>query len=61
MRIVVSPEGRATQIKVVESVGEEIDAQSVKAVESYRFKAAVDPDGRRVAVYMVFALAFRVK
>jgi TonB family protein len=59
MAIVVSPEGRPAQIKVTTSVDHELDAQAVKAVASYKFRPAVDPDGEPAAVHMPFAVIFR--
>jgi TonB family protein len=60
LNILVSPEGYATQVKVAQSPDPELDSEAIKAVEGYKFKAAVDPDGEPIAVRMPFVIGIRV-
>ena len=60
LSILVSADGHVVQAKVVGSVGDELDAQAIKAVENYRFRPALDPDGRPVTVLMPYGIMFRV-
>jgi TonB family protein len=55
---VVSPEGRPTEIKVVQSVSDQLDADFIKAVLDYRFAPARDPDGDPVSARMHYSFGF---
>jgi TonB family protein len=60
LALLISAEGRATQIKVIRSLGSELDQQAIAAAEVYRFRPALDPDGKPVAVLMPYTVTFRV-
>ena len=59
--IVVSPEGRVTEVKIVGSPDIELNAEAIKAIKDYRYKPAVDPDGEAVSVRMPFSIIFNTK
>ncbi|HEV3253412.1 MAG TPA: TonB family protein [Candidatus Acidoferrales bacterium] len=59
LRFVVTAEGHATHISVVDQVGYGFDEQYVKAAESWEFQPAVDADNKPVPV--VYDFHFYVK
>lgn len=59
--IVVSPEGRVSEIKIVQSPDEALNAPTIQAIQDYKYKPAVDPDGKAAAVRMPYAITFRTK
>lgn len=60
LSIVVSPEGQPREVKIIRSVDAQIDEEAIKAVEDYRFKPALDPDGHPIAARMPYTLSFRL-
>lgn len=59
--VVITPEGRATQIIVVKPVGLGLDEQAVRAVQGWKFEPAIDPDGKPVPVHTKIEMTFRLR
>jgi TonB family protein len=59
--IVVSTEGRVSEIKIVQSPDMELNEATIKAIKGYKFKSAVDPDGNPAAVRMPYEIIIRTK
>jgi TonB family protein len=57
---IITPEGRATNIKVVKSIGMGLDEKAVEAVNKWRFAPALDPDGSPIAVMQIIEVDFRL-
>jgi TonB family protein len=57
---VVTSEGRATQIKVISSLGFGLDEEAIEAVKTWKFNPAADADGRPVPVYTPIEVTFRL-
>ena len=56
----ITPDGRAIDIKVIKSLGLGLDENAVAAVKSWRFKPALGPDGKPAAVEQTIQLEFRL-
>jgi TonB family protein len=59
LRVVVQPNGRATNIKVVRSVGLGLDETAVEAVRNWHFQPAADRTGKIVPVIALVECTFR--
>ena len=57
---VINSDGRATQIRVFKSLGSGLDEEAIEAVKEWRFKPAMDADGRPVPVFTPLELTFRL-
>jgi TonB family protein len=60
LECVITPEGRATNIKILESLGTDFDESVVKAVSVWRFKPATGPDGKPAAVSTIIEATFKL-
>lgn len=60
LQVVVSPDGRATRIQVVSGPGLGLDEEAVEAVKSWRFKPALGPNRKPVAVQIAVEMQFRL-
>jgi len=60
LRIVVTKDGRATNIQVIKGLGAGLDQKAVDAVRSWRFKPAVGPDGNPTAVVVEVEVDFHL-
>ncbi len=58
LMIVVSADGRPTNIRVVSSLGMGLDEKAIDAVKRWKFKPALQ-DGKPVAVQMAIEISFR--
>jgi len=56
----ITSEGRAINIRVVQSLGLGLDDEAVAAVRNWRFKPAVGPDGRPATVSAPIEVRFRL-
>jgi periplasmic protein TonB len=56
----ITPDGRATDIQVVKSLGLGLDENAVAAVRTWRFKPATGPDGKPAAVVQTIEVEFRL-
>jgi len=58
--VVITPDGRATDIHVAQSPGLGLEEKAIEAVRTWRFKPAVGPDGKPAAVRMPIEVTFRL-
>ena len=61
LELVVTPEGRTKNIKVVRGVGYGLDEQAVNAVKDWTFVPADGPDGKPVPVRVNLEVTFKVR
>jgi periplasmic protein TonB len=61
LHVIVNVDGRATDITLVKAVGFGLDERAVEAVKKWRFKPALDADGRPVAVQVPIQITFRTR
>jgi TonB family protein len=59
--IVVSAEGRVSEVKIVDSPDSDLNSAAIEAIETYKFKPALDPDGQAVPIRMPYSLTFHLK
>jgi TonB family protein len=60
LQVVITPEGRATNIQVVKGPGLGLEEKALEAVRNWRFKAASGPNGRPVATLTLLEITFRL-
>jgi TonB family protein len=60
LQVVITPDGRATNIEVVKGPGLGLEEKAVEAARNWRFKAAVGPSGRPVATITLIEVNFRL-
>ena len=60
LQVVITPEGRATDIKVLKATGMGLDEKAIEAVRKWTFKPAMGPGGRPVPVRVTVEVAFRL-
>jgi periplasmic protein TonB len=60
LRIVVTKDGRATNIQVIKGLGAGLDQKAVDAVRNWRFKPAMGPDGKPTAVVVEVEVDFHL-
>ncbi len=60
LQVIVTPEGRATNITLVKGPGLGLDEKAIEAVRNWRFKPAPGPDGRPVPVQVLIEVTFRL-
>lgn len=58
--VVITPDGRATNIRVVKGLGMGLDENAVAAVRDWKFKPALAAGGRAVAVELPIEVNFRL-
>jgi protein TonB len=58
--IVITAEGRATDIHIIKGAPCGLTLQAIEAVRKWRFKPAVGPDGKPVAVQTTIETTFRL-
>ena len=56
----ITPDGRATDIRVIKSLGLGLGENAVAAVKTWRFKPANGPDGKPAAVLQTIEVEFRL-
>jgi TonB family protein len=61
LRFVVKPDGSTTNISVVKSLGMGLDEKAIEAVQTWRFKPAIGPDGTPVAAFIGVSLNFHIR
>ncbi|HXQ97518.1 MAG TPA: energy transducer TonB [Candidatus Limnocylindrales bacterium] len=59
--VTVTPEGKATEITVVRAAGYGLDEQAVIAVRDWKFKPAVDKDGKAVKNRLPVEVRFQME
>jgi TonB family protein len=60
LRVIVLPDGRATNISVARGVGLGLDERAIEAVKTWRFKPAIGPGGKAVPVEVLIEVTFRL-
>jgi protein TonB len=60
LQAVIGPDGRATNIEVVKGPGLGLEEKALESVRTWRFKAAVGPNGRPVATVTLLEITFRL-
>ena len=60
LRMIVTPDGRATNISVVKGVGLGLDDRAIQAVRDWKFKPSLGPGGKAVAVWVTVEVNFRL-
>ena len=60
LQVVVTADGRATQIEVVKGPGLGLEEKAVDAVKQWRFKPALGPNGKPVATLVTIEVNFRL-
>lgn len=60
LAVVVTPEGKATNIRVLQGVGMGLDEQAIEAVKKWQFNPAIGLDGRPVASEVTIQVDFRL-
>ncbi len=60
LRLIVTSDGRATNISVVKGLGLGLDEKAVEAVRNWRFKPAIGPGGKVVPVWLDIEVVFRL-
>jgi len=60
LQAVITPDGRAIEIQVVKGPGLGLEEKAVEAVKQWRFKPALGPSGKAVAVVVPIEVTFRL-
>jgi len=60
LNVIVTADGRATDIHVAKGPGLGLEEKAIEAVRTWRFKPALGPNGRPVAVYIPIEVTFRL-
>jgi TonB family protein len=55
---IIRPNGHATDIKVLKSAGSNLDEKAIEAVKGWRFKAALDANGKPVPTITAIMVIF---
>jgi TonB family protein len=58
--VVITVDGRATDIRVVQSPGLGLDEKAIEAVRTWRFRPAYGPNGKPVATISPIEVTFRL-
>ena len=61
LNVIVTVEGKATNITLVKGLGEGLDEKAIEAVKSWKFKPATDSAGNRVAAVVPIQVSFRFR
>ena len=59
LQVVITADGRATNVTIVKDPGDGLGQQAVESVRKWKFKPADGPDGRPVAVLCPIEVSFR--
>jgi protein TonB len=60
LQAVITPDGRAIEIQVVKGPGLGLEEKAIEAVQQWRFKPAIGPGGKPVAVIVPIEVNFRL-
>ena len=61
LQVIIQPDGRASDFKVIKSPNVEIAQKAIEAVETWRFSPARDRNGQSVPVIVPIEVTFHVK
>lgn len=59
LQVVITTDGRATNVKILKDPGKGLGMQAVESVRKWKFKPAPGPDGKPVAVICPIEVTFR--
>jgi protein TonB len=60
LQVVITPDGRATNIEIVKGPGLGLEEKAIEAVRTWRFKPALGPNGKAVATITPIEVTFRL-
>jgi periplasmic protein TonB len=60
LQVLVTPDGRGTDIEVVKGLGMGLDEQAIEAVKGWKFRPAYGADGKPVATVIGIEVMFRL-
>lgn len=60
LNVTITADGRATDIHIAKGPGLGLEEKAIEAVRTWRFKPALGPNGRPVAVYIPIEVTFRL-
>jgi TonB family protein len=60
LQVIISADGRVTNAQVVKGPGLGLEEKTLEAVRTWRFKAALGPNGRPVATATLLEITFRL-
>jgi len=60
LQVVITPDGRATNITVIKGPGLGLEEKAVEAVRNWRFRPSIGPSGKPVAVSLPIEVTFRL-
>jgi TonB family protein len=60
LRVVITPEGRAINIEILKDPGKGLGMKAVESVRNWKFKPALGPNGKPVAVTVPIQVTFRL-
>jgi TonB family protein len=60
LEVLVSREGKATEVKVLKSVGYGLDEEAIKAVKTWKFQPGVGPKGEPVETLIPIEVYFKL-
>jgi periplasmic protein TonB len=60
LQVVITPDGRATNIEILKTPGLGLDQKAIEAVRTWRFKPALGPNGKPVATITPIEVTFRL-
>jgi periplasmic protein TonB len=60
LQAIITPDGRATEIRVLKGLGLGLDEKAVEAVRTWRFKPAAGPNGKPASVRQTIEVTFHL-
>lgn len=60
LEVVVTPEGRATNVRITKGAGYDMDEKAVEFVQQWKLKPAIGPDGNPVPARVLVEVSFRL-
>lgn len=60
LQVIITSDGRATDIQIIKGPGLGLEDRAVEAARTWRFKAAIGPNGRPVATITLIEVNFRL-
>jgi protein TonB len=60
LEVVITPDGRATDIRVIKGPGLGLEEKAIEAVKGWKFKPAAGPNGKVVPTRVPIEVTFRL-
>jgi TonB family protein len=60
LMVIITPDGRATNIQVIKSPGLGLDEKAIEAVRQWKFRPAAGPNGKIIPVQVPIEVTFRL-